>query len=453
MNLTLGELYEVFGKKGKVSAKKVSSITADSRKVKKGGVFFALIADNDGHKYAAGAIKAGAAAVVVQKLIPGVDEALQVLVQDTKDALLKLAGYYFKKFKKLKVAAITGSNGKTTTKEMLGALLSARYRVHKSEKSFNNYLGLPLTIFGLKAGHNMLILEIGMNHEGEIKKLVSAVTIDAAIITNIGRAHIGNFKDKEEGIAKAKAEIMEGVKKGGLLIINNEDKFGGFLRKKASVKKLKVLAFGTGAKADTRIGEYQITGSGSQFKVSTVKEELKMKLKGLHNIYNASAAITAARHFKVSGQAIKKALLKFEMEGFMRFEEVKLANGITLINDCYNANPDSFAASIETLKKAGHKNLVVLMGEMLELGPLASRLHREVGSMFAGLEIKKLFIYGGNACQVERGYGREAAVYNDREKLKADLQSYIKPGDTLFVKGSRGNKLEEITAGLGSVKV
>ena len=449
MKLKLKELFTLFNKKSNAADLSITGITADSRSVKKGNIFFALIADNDGHKYAADAIKAGAAAAVVQKEIPGVDDEKLVKVTDTKDALLKLAAYYFKKFKKLKVAAVTGSNGKTTTKELLAALLRARYRVHKSEKSFNNYLGLPLTVFGLDSGHEILVLEIGMNHSGEIKKLVSAVKLDAAVITNIGRAHIGNFDGKEAGIAKAKAEIMEGVKKGGAMILNSEDRFYKFLRKKAAAKKLKALAFGTGCEADTRIEKYALTGRGSEFKVRGISGNIKMKLKGLHNIYNAAAAITAAKFFGISGANVKKALSKFEMEGFMRFEEVKLKNGITVINDCYNANPDSFAASIETLKKAGYRDLVVLMGEMLELGPFAAALHEEVGAMFAGLDIKKFFIYGGNSANVERGYKKTAQTYDDREKLKADLRSFVRPGDTVFVKGSRGNKLEEIISSLG----
>lgn len=444
MKLMLSEVNKLFGNKGVILDKKVMSITADSRKVKKGDLFFALIADNDGHEFVSDAIKAGAIGAVVQKEIPGVKSEKLIKVKDTKDALLKLATYYFKKFNKIKVVAVTGSNGKTTTKELLSCLLSKSYIVHKSEKSFNNYLGLPLTVFGLNHKHEVLVLEIGMNHLGEIKKLATAVSVDAAIITNIGRAHIGNFEDKEMGIAQAKAEIMEAVKKSGTVILNQEDKFNEFLRKKALARKLKVLTFGTGKKADTKIDSYEITERGCEFKVNTISGNIKMKLKGLHNIYNASAAITAAKLLGVSDAQIKSALLKFDMKGFMRFEEVKLKNGITVINDCYNANPDSFEASIETLKKAKYKNLVVLMGEMLELGPLAPKLHKEVGAMFSNLGIRKFFIYGENAKNVEKGYGKVAYTYLDRSTLAKDLKSYVKSGDIVFVKGSRGNKLEEI---------
>lgn len=444
MNLRLKEVYKLFGKKIGVKDQKVLSITADSRNIKKGQIFFALVADRDGHDYVADTIKAGAVAVVVQKKVQGVDDKKQIIVKDTKDALLELGKYYLKKFKKLKIVAVTGSNGKTTTKELLSCLLSAGYKVHKNEKSFNNYLGLPMTIFDLKNEHKILVLEIGMNHSGEIKKLISDIKLDVAIITNVGRAHIGNFSEKEKGIAKAKAEIMDSIKKGGIIILNREDKFYEFLKKKAISKKIKVLSFGTGEKANTRIEKYILTDNGSEFKVSTVKENLKMNLKGIHNVYNAASAITVAKFFNISDLKIKKVLSKFEMEGFMRFEEIKLKNGITIINDCYNANPDSFSASIETLKKLGYKNLIVLMGEMLEMGSLAANLHIEVGAMFSGLDIKKFFIYGENACNVEKGYENAVSIHTDREKLKEELKSFVQSGDTVFVKGSRGNKLEEI---------
>ena len=279
MKLMLSEVNKLFGNKGVILDKKVMTITADSRKVKKGDLFFALIADNDGHEFVSDAIKAGAIGAVVQKEIPGVKSDMLIKVKDTKDALLKLASYYFEKFNKIKVVAVTGSNGKTTTKELLSCLLNKKYIVHKSEKSFNNYLGLPLTIFGLNNKHEVLVLEIGMNHLGEIKKLATAVSVDVAIITNIGRAHIGNFEDKEMGIAQAKAEIMEAVKKSCTVILNQEDKFNEFLIKKAAVRKLKVLTFGTGSKANTKIESYEIKERGCEFKLNTVNGNIKMKLK------------------------------------------------------------------------------------------------------------------------------------------------------------------------------
>jgi UDP-N-acetylmuramoyl-tripeptide--D-alanyl-D-alanine ligase len=446
MKLTINEIKRLFKTIPSMKDTKVSQITADSRNIKKNGVFFALKAENDGHKYAAKAVENGASLVVVEKKIKGLPDEKQAVVGDTKEALLKLAGYYFKKFPRVKAIGITGSNGKTTTKELLGALLKSKYAVNMNEKSFNNYLGLPLTIFNLNDSHEILIVEIGMNHKGEIKKLVSVLKLDAAIITNVGRAHIGFFKDGKKGIADAKAEIFEGVKAGGTAIINADDDFAGYLTKKAKSKKLKVITFGLKNMADTTVTQYKAAQDTVEFKVNVLKEELSMRLKGIHNLYNISAAIGAARLFKVSGKQIKKALLKFKMEGFMRFEEIKFKNGITLINDCYNANPDSFIASIETLKKAGHKYLLVLMGDMMELGSNSAAFHREIGKKFKEIEIEKFFIYGKQALKVKKGYGGEATIYTDRRKLAVDLGNAVKPGCVVFVKGSRGNKLEEITA-------
>ncbi len=458
MILTLSELYKVFGKKMAVKDAKIKGICTDTRKLKKGEVFFALIGETNGHKYAGAAFKSGAAAVVVEKYVKGIDEKFQVKVKDTTKALLKLAEYYFKKFGSVKAVAVTGSNGKTTTKELLAAMLSQKYTTLKSEKSFNNNIGLPHTVFNLGPEHEAVVFELGMNHKGEIKNLVSAIRLDAAIITNVGRAHVGFFKDGVKGIANAKAEIMQGIKNGGVVVLNKDDKFFEFLTGKAVERgrdrrletgvgkdgNLKVKTFGVVNDADVKVESYGTKGGRTMFKVNCVKPELSMSLKGEHNLSNAAAAIAAAKTFGVSDAGIKKALLKFRMEGFMRFEEVKLGNGITAINDCYNANPDSFKASIETLKKMGTKGLVVLMGDMLELGKDAKKFHEETGKRFAGLNIKKFLIYGKHAEDVKKGYGQKAETFKDREELKNALKLAVKPGDTVFVKGSRGNKLEEI---------
>jgi UDP-N-acetylmuramoyl-tripeptide--D-alanyl-D-alanine ligase len=437
-------LYSVFGAEFKGADAVIKGICTDTRKLKKGEVFFALIGETDGHKYTANACSHGAAALVVQSYAEGVEISKQVLVKDTTEALLQLAAYYFRKFRNVRTAAVTGSNGKTTTKEILAAILSEKYRTLKSEKSFNNNIGLPATVFKLEKRHQAAVFEIGMNHKGEIKKLVSAIKLDAAIITNIGRAHIGNFSDGTEGIAAAKAEIFDGMKKGAAAVINNDDSFAPYLRKKAAAKGLKVASFGTGPGADTVIKGFEMKKGSTEFFISGIKGPLVTRLKGVHNLYNTAAAITAAKIFDVSGAQIKKAVAKFEMEGFMRFEEIKLKNNVKLINDCYNANPDSFAASIETLKKLAIKDLTVVMGDMLELGKRAKAYHKETGKKFGELDIKHFLIYGKNAKDVKKGYKGRAEVFTDREKLKARLKSVVKSGATVFVKGSRGNKLEEI---------
>jgi UDP-N-acetylmuramoyl-tripeptide--D-alanyl-D-alanine ligase len=444
MKIKLSEIYRLFGKEFTGSDADVAGICTDTRRLKKGEVFFALIGDTDGHRYAANAFYDGASALVVEKYAEGVGIDRQIKVKDTTGALLTLASYYYKKFKGIKCAAITGSNGKTTTKEMLAAMLGEKYRTLKSEKSFNNNIGLPQTVFKLEKKYQAAVFEIGMNHAGEIRSLVSAIGPDVAVITNIGRAHIGFFRDGLAGIARAKAEIMEGVKTGGVAVINADDNFAGYLAGVAGRKKLKVVTFGMKNRADVTAEAVRATGKGTEFRVNCLKEKFFMKLKGSHNIYNAAAAIAAAREFRVPGSAIKRALQGFEMEGLMRFEEIKLGGGILLINDCYNANPDSFTASIEAVKKEGYGPLIAVMGDMLELGRNAAAMHTEIGGKFRELHLKKFFVYGKYARYVKKGYGSGAAVYNDREKLGRELKAAVKKGDTIFLKGSRGNKLEEI---------
>jgi UDP-N-acetylmuramoyl-tripeptide--D-alanyl-D-alanine ligase len=444
MKINLSEIYRVFKAGFEGRDMRVTGICTDTRTLKKGDVFFALIGDTDGHRYAAQAFYKGASALVVEKYAEGVEIAKQIKVKDTTRALLTLAKYYYRKFVDLKCAVVTGSNGKTTTKELLAAMLSEKYETLKSEKSFNNAIGLPHTVFKLGDKFEAAVFEIGMNHAGEIINLVSAVSPRVAIITNVGRAHIAFFRDGLKGIARAKAEIMTGMGPGGVVVINADDDFAGFMKREAAKKKLKAVTFGIKNRADVRAVDIVTGVDGTHFKVECLKERFFTGLKGGYNIYNAAAAIAAAMAFKVPGKSIKNALAGFKMEGFMRFEKVTLKNSVLLINDCYNANPDSFSASIEALKKEGYKSVVAVMGDMLELGKSSAAMHCEIGRKFREIPLKKFFIYGKYAGRVKTGYGKKACVYTDREKLSRDLKNAVEKGDTVFVKGSRGNKLEEI---------
>jgi UDP-N-acetylmuramoyl-tripeptide--D-alanyl-D-alanine ligase len=444
MKINLSEIYRVFNTGFEGRDVSVPDICTDTRTLKKGDVFFALIGDTDGHRYAAQAFYNGASAIIVEKYAEGVETAKQIKVKDTTRALLTLAAYYYKKFGKLKCAAVTGSNGKTTTKELLAAMLSEKYETLKSEKSFNNAIGLPRTVFKLKDKFDAAVFEIGMNHAGEIKNLVSAISPRVSIITNVGRAHIAFFRDGLKGIAKAKAEIMTGMEPGGVVVINADDDFAGFMEREAAKRKLNTVTFGIKNKADVRAVDIVTAADGTYFKVNCLKERFFTGLKGGYNIYNAAAAVAAAMAFKVPGKSIKNALAGFKMEGFMRFEKVRLKNSVLLINDCYNANPDSFSASIEALKKEGYKSVVAVMGDMLELGKSSAAMHIEIGKKFREIPLKNFFVYGKYAGQVKKGYGEKARVYTDREKLSRVLKQAVEKGDTVFVKGSRGNKLEEI---------
>ena len=440
MRINLSEIYSLFGASFKGDDIKAAGITADTRKIKKNYVFVAIKGEkNDGHDFASEAVKKGAIVCITQRKIKGVP---CIVVDDTKEAIMNLGRYYAAKFNNLKTAAVTGSNGKTTTKELLGAFLQEVYATTKSEKSFNNYLGVPLTLFGLEKQTRALVLEMGMNHKGEIKKLAKLAPLDAVIITNIGRAHIGNMGSQDK-IAEAKAEIFEGLRKGGTAVLNGDDRYFGFLSGKAGNK---VVSFGMSAKNDYRISDVKESVTGTKFMLNRVR--MSTKLKGIHNIYNIASAAAAAGALGVGLKKVKKALAAFSMKGLMRFEEIKV-KGASVINDSYNANPDSYAASLMALKQMKRKNLVIVSGDMLELGKDSPAMHREIGEKIARIKPLALLVYGRFARDVEKGYIKgnkknKAVCFTDRQELKKALAPYLKKGNTVFLKGSRGNKLEEI---------
>jgi len=449
MNLTLEEIYVLFNAKREVrNAKfKVKSVSVDTRTMKRGDVFFALKGENtDGHKYIKKALAKGAALVVNEKR----KGKKTIKVKSSKDALLKLTGYYCRKFKNLRTAGITGSNGKTTTKELAAAMLSRRFRVLKAEKSYNNYVGLPLTVFNLNKGKEIMVAELGMNRKGEIKKLSKTIKMDTAVITNIGRAHMGFFRDIK-GIAGAKAEIIEGLRPGGTLVLNRDDRFFKFLKNKAKKRKLKVAAFGVKNRADIRISGIKEKGGKVKFTMNIKGKSaaISTRLKGVHNLYNIAAAAAVAAGMGARFSDIRNALKSFSMKGFMRFEEKKL-KGADIINDSYNANPDSFRASVETIKGMKLKKLVVVTGDMLEQGKNTATAHAEAGRLIASLKPAVFFVFGRHARMVKKGYlkaggKKERFVsFKRKKRLSQAVKKYFKPGNTVFIKGSRANRLEDV---------
>jgi UDP-N-acetylmuramoyl-tripeptide--D-alanyl-D-alanine ligase len=448
MKLKLSEIYKLFGKGMDKKDASVPAISIDTRSLKRGEVFVAIKGDRtDGHRYVKDAVKKGALIVIAER------GPADIRVKSTVSALLSLAEYYADKFKKMKITAITGSNGKTTTKEMLAAMLAEAFggaKVLKSQKSFNNYIGVPLTVFKMAGRHKTAVLEMGMNNPGEISRLAGVVKIDVAIITNIGRSHIGRLKS-QDNIMKAKAGIFEGIKPGGRAVLNADDAYFGQLKKKAKARRIKIISFGINNRADVKAEVIKTGGSGTVFRLAAQGkvENMKIKLKGIHNVYNAAAASAAALNMGASFADIKNALLSLGMEGSLRFEE-RTVRGIRVIEDCYNANPDSFKAGIDTLRSLGLHSVIVASGDMLELGPKSALYHAEIGALIARLHIKNLLAFGRYAGHVVRGFIKAggdrnaAAAYRSKEKMAADLKAAAKPGDTVYVKGSRGNKLEDI---------
>lgn len=453
MNLTLKEIYKIFNKR--VNCEKdrlINGISIDTRTLKKGDVFFAIKGENtDGNNFIKDAFGKGAILCVAQKIY----NEKTIVVKDTKIALLKLASYYLNKFKNIKVFAITGSNGKTTTKEILYKILSKKYKekyILKNPKSFNNIIGIPLTIFGLNNKHRILILEVGMNRLGEIKQIMSMIKINVAIITNIGVAHIGLLKS-QKNIAMAKSEIFYGLKKCGVAVLNRDDKYYNFLLKRVRkiVAQPKVISFGIKDEADLKISDIYSNNKYINFnlKIKNQSGNIKTRLLGRHNVFNIAAAALASYCSEVKLQGVKKVVENFKLKNMMRMEK-KYIGGITIIKDCYNANPDSFITALQFLKESKLKNIVAVIGDMYELGKFTRKFHNDVGGLFAGIQLKRLILTGKYSDYYTNGFLKSGGnkeivkIFNNKQKISRYLQKILEKGDTLFVKGSRKNKLEEI---------
>lgn len=440
MNLMLSEIYSFLKKEFTGKDVSVRGISIDSRTIRRGEVFIAIKGEKmDGHDYIGSALNRGAAAALSEKQT---GSSRVITVKDTKRAMLELSHYYLRKFDGAFRAAVTGSNGKTTVKEICAVFLSRRHRTVKSEKSYNNYVGVPLTLFKMERNTGALVAEAGMNHKGEIESLVKGAGFDAVAVTNTGTAHIGNL-GSEKNIALAKAEILKGLKKGGVLVINAGGKYTPLITKMHGGR---VVMFGIGVKADFRAENIRLKPDGSEFDVNGVK--FVSRLPGTHNISNVLCAAALASEAGVGLKECAKALKNFRMKGMMRFESFK-AGGYTVINDAYNANPDSFKAAIELLKTMGLKDLYMITGEMKELGRIAASAHTELGRQIADIEIKGLFCFGGFREKVRAGYlkeGGEAPVFtcDDRAKLAREISNTAQKGAVLFFKGSRSNRLEEV---------
>ncbi len=439
MNLMLSEVYSFFKKEFTGKDMRLRGVSIDSRSVRRGELFVAIKGENmDGHDYIGSALSRGAAAAVSEK---HTGSSRVITVKDTKKAMLALSHHYAGRFDKAFKIVVTGSSGKTTVKEICAAFLSRRYKTVKSEKSYNNYAGFPLTLFKMENNTRALAAEAGMNHKGEIEELVKGAGFDAAAVTNTGTAHIGNL-GSERNIALAKAEIVKGLKKGGTLVINAGGRYTPLILK---LHRGRTVTFGAGVKADFQAHNIVLKPEGSEFEVNGVK--FASRLPGTHNVSNVLCAAALASEAGVELKECAKALKNFNMKGMMRFESFKAA-GYTVINDAYNANPDSFKAAVESLKAMDLRMLYIISGEMKELGKLAAAAHTELGRQISGINIEGLFCFGGFREKVRAGYlkkGGDAPVYlhDDREALADDIRKRAPKGAVLFFKGSRGNRLEE----------
>ena len=421
---------------------KFDCVCTDTRKITQGSLFIAIKGENfDGHDFAAKAIESGAKAVICEKDC-GLGEN-QILVESTRQALLDLAGYYRSLFN-IPVIGITGSVGKTTTKEMTHAVMSSKYNTLKNEGNLNNEIGVPLTLFRLEKTHEAAVIEMGMSGFEEISRMTKAVKPDVAIISNIGVSHIEKLGSRE-GILKAKLEILNGMKDDSPLILNADDDMlitvnaGNRPVTYYSIENEKSMfkAFEITSREDET--ELTVGFSGETGRVS-------LPFPGRHNVYNALAAVAAGSFFGIEPFEGFKALKGYVPAG-MR-QRINKKCGITFIEDCYNASPDSQAAALAVLGGMNAKRKIAVIGDMLELGDVSESAHYGVGVKAAENNIDTVFTYGQRSLQTAKGAsdGNVSCVksFDDKEKLANELASYLEEGDAVLFKASRGMKLEDV---------
>jgi len=431
----------------------IKGVSIDSRTIKKGELFVAIKGPRfDGHDFVPEVIKNGAWGALVERSeletkyasLGGMRNILAV--EDTIFALQEMSQMHRKKFA-IPVIGITGSNGKTTTKEMLASILKQRGSVLKNEGNLNNHIGVPLTLLKLDARHKSAAVEMGMSALGEIDALARLVRPDVGVITNIGPAHL-EFMGTMDIVAQAKAELLGNLKMGGTAVLNADDRYFTALRNKYGGR---VLSFGIENKADVSASGIR---QGKDFTDMTIEANdsrvnVRLPAVGKHNIYNALAAAAAATAVGMSLNAVKCGLEDFSPVA-MR-SELKQVKGRTVLADYYNANPGSVKAALETLisLRAGQKSVAVL-GDMLELGDIAADAHREVGRTVAHLGVDVLITMGSLAIYINEG-ALEEGMSKDRviaagshAEAAALLKERSKNGDAVLIKGSRGMKMEKI---------
>jgi UDP-N-acetylmuramoyl-tripeptide--D-alanyl-D-alanine ligase len=444
MKLPLWRIAEFVGSKGERDQEAVAmGYSIDSRTLSPGDLFIAIAGERfDGHEYVAAALAKGAVGAIVQagKKVDG-DPLRLLQVEDTVKALQSLGAAARRLWGK-PLLAVTGSAGKTTTKEILAHILATRFRVMKSSGNLNNHIGLPLQLLKLEAEHELAVVEMGMNHAGEIRALGALAQHDLAVVTTVAPVHLEFFGSLAE-IARAKYEIIETLPSGGVAVLNADDEY---VCQFGRDFKGKVVTFGIKRAADVSAHHIKLNGAeGSVFElvVGSVGEPVTFPLVGEHNIYNALAAAAAAMERGMSPSQAAAALSSIAPPD-KRGQILNLA-GATIINDCYNSNPRALEAMIDTLASMKAERHILVVGEMLELGPTAEALHRECGKHAAEKKIDLVIGVRGMARAVAEaacGAGIQAQFVETPEQAGEWLAQNLRPGDAVLLKASRGVKLE-----------
>ena len=427
--------------------KEIKAVSTDTRKIEEGTMFIALKGENfNGNNYVLEAFNKGAKIAIVDEVKCDLNELKEdvalIKVQNTGRALMDLAKFYREKLG-LKVVGITGSAGKTSTKDLVAAVLSDKYKVFKTKGNFNNEIGLPLMILELDSTYDVAILEMGMRGLGQIKELAEIASPDLGIITNIGISHIEILKTREN-ILKAKMEIATFFDKNNTLVVCGNDDFLGALPN----AEYKIVKTGVGENFKIGAKNIALEELSSKFTVydGEKEEEFSLDMPGEHNISNLMLGIAIAKELGVSFEEMKRGLKNIEATS-MRLELIK-KDGFSILNDCYNSSPVAVKSAIDVMKNIEGKRRIAVLGTMRELGHKSEEAHEEIGKYAKENGIEKVLCFGDFSENIKEGYGEGCTVYENKEELIKDLLNIICDGDIILVKASRSLKFEEITKAL-----
>jgi UDP-N-acetylmuramoyl-tripeptide--D-alanyl-D-alanine ligase len=426
----------------------VTGFSIDTRTLAAGDLFFAIVARRDGHDFVAAASKRRAAGMVVSRPVaPGDDnESFVIEVADTTRALQDLARFV-RKESGATVIAITGSAGKTTTKDTIAELIGSRHRVVKNAGNLNNHLGLPLSLLELRHGADVAVMELGMNHAGEIRTLVGVATPEVRVWTNVGEAHIGHF-GSADAIADAKAEIMADASTDTLLVANADDER---VMARVGAFEGRLLTFGASTHANVRAADIEdlgLDGSSAVLITPAGERHLKVPLLGRGHLMNVLCGAAVALQMGVDLDTIVSRASQLKPSS-RRGAILRLPKGVTVIDDSYNSSPSALLRSLEVIARSWGARRMAVLGEMLELGELSERLHRDCGRAAAGSRLAKLFTIGGDPARamgdaaVDAGMPRATVVhFADSVAAAPAIAEQVMSGDVILVKGSRGTRTD-----------
>lgn len=424
----------------------ISKVAIDSRKENTDGLFVAIVGEKtDGHKYIKSSIENGSKAVLISKVQDEYEKhTMYILVKDTLEAIKKLAMYYRSKFN-IPVVAVTGSVGKTTTKDMIYTVLKTKYNVLKTEGNLNSEIGVPLTVFNINHTHEIAVIEMGMDHLGQINDLSNIAKPSVAVITNIGVAHLEYLKTREN-ILKAKCEVFNHMKENGIAILNIDDDM--LTTVKGEYKK---IWYGLDDAADIKAHDVNIDYTLGQVKakLSVNGNEYEIEIPGLSNhlIYAALIGIAVGMVYHIDIKDCIRAVANFEHTK-MRMDIHRLDENILVIDDTYNANPVSMKALVDTVSKSSAKNKCLILGDMFELGKDSTLLHKEVITHAIDKGITDLILIGDNMCEaynmVDEFKNTKVMCFKTQEKMAEHIQSLKVPNSIIGIKASRGMQLENI---------